>query len=247
MSEALEDGVAGDPETVERYHRGMRVESERLARLVDELFELSVINAGTLEVKRERVSLGDLVSDAIAGAAAAAEARGVRLEGKLSGTIPELQVSASHITRVLTNLLENAVRLTPRGGCVSVEAGVDDMRAYVTVADECGGIPDGDIDRVFDLAFRVERARTPGDGGGAGLGLAIARGLVQAHGGEITVRNHGAGCVFRVQLPIRPTIVESRQNGDGVRGATEGNGRAGEVELEGAVGQTVRAAGPAAT
>jgi signal transduction histidine kinase len=106
------------------------------------------------------------------------------------------------VARVLRNLLDNAIQHTPTDGAVWVEAGVDDAAAYVTVGDQCGGIPDRVVARVFDLAFRGEPARTPGANGGAGLGLAIARGIVEAHHGEITVRNEGDGCAFTVRLPL---------------------------------------------
>jgi signal transduction histidine kinase len=202
MAEALEDRVVGDPDTVARYHRSLRIETDRLARLVDELFELSVIHAGALRLEMERVSLGDLVSDALAATAPTARAKGVRLQGRLNGSAPEIELSPTEVARVLRNLLENAVRHTPSDGSVWVEAGVEDGGAYVSVADECGGIPLADLDRVFDLAFRGEAARTPGEDGGAGLGLAIAKGIVEAHSGEITVRNEGRGCRFTVLLPL---------------------------------------------
>ena len=205
MAEALEDGIVDDPETVARYHRSMRVETDRLSRLVDELFELSVINAGALRLELERVSLGDVVSDAIASAAAAATARGVRLEGRVEGVAPEVEMSPPQVARVLRNLLENAIRHTPSDGSVWVEAGADGAGAYVAVADECGGIPDRDLERVFEPAFRAESARTPGEDGGAGLGLAIARGIVEAHRGAISVRNQGPGCRFVVRLPLEAT------------------------------------------
>jgi signal transduction histidine kinase len=201
MAEALEDGVVVDPETVDRYHRAMRVETDRLSDLVDDLFELSRINAGALRLHLERASLRDLVSDALSAAAATARARGVRLEGHLTSEAPELILSVPEIARALRNLLENAIRHTPGEGTVTVEAGIDDQRAYIAVADACGGIPDADIGRVFDVAFRGEAARSP-DGGGAGLGLAIARGIVRAHNGEIDVRNYGEGCRFVVKLPL---------------------------------------------
>jgi signal transduction histidine kinase len=97
-------------------------------------------------------------------------------------------------------VLENAIRHTPSDGAVWVEADADDRHAYVSVVDACGGIPDSDIERVFDVAFRGEAARTPG--GGAGLGLAVARGMVEAHGGELVVANDGPGCRFVVRLPL---------------------------------------------
>jgi signal transduction histidine kinase len=201
MAEALEDGVITDSDTTARYHRAMRVETDRLAELVDDLFELSRINAGALRLHMERASLGDIVSDALAAAAATASARGVKLEGRLTSDAPELTLSVPEIARVIRNLLANAIRHTPSDGTVTVEAGIDEERAYVSVADACGGIPAGDIDRVFDVAFRGQSARTPDDGG-AGLGLAIARGIVTAHNGEIDVSNAGAGCRFVVRLPL---------------------------------------------
>ncbi|HZA20653.1 MAG TPA: HAMP domain-containing sensor histidine kinase [Actinomycetota bacterium] len=201
MAEALEDGVAGDQETIGRYHRAMRIEVDRLSGLVDDLFELSRIDAGTLHLEMQRASLGDIVSDALSAAAASARARGVRLEGRLMSEAPELELSVPEVARVLRNLLENAIRHTPSDGTVSIEAGVDDGFAFVAVQDSCGGIPEADMSKVFDVAFRGETSRTPDDGR-AGLGLAIARGLVRAHNGEIRVVNQQAGCRFTVRLPI---------------------------------------------
>jgi signal transduction histidine kinase len=202
MAEALEDGVVNDSETVARYYQSMRLEVDRLAALVDDLFELSRINSGTLQLELERVSLSDLVSDAVASASGVAQARGVRLTGNVQGPAPEVDLSAPEMARVLRNLLANAISFTPSEGEVRVETGTEKAFAYVRVADECGGIDPPDIDRVFDTAFRGHAARTPGEDGGAGLGLAIARGIVEAHDGEITVANEGPGCAFTVRLPL---------------------------------------------
>ncbi len=199
--EALEDGVVDDPATIARYYSTLRGEADRLAELVDDLFELSRAQAGVLELHIERVSLRDLVSDALAGASPVAAAKGVRLEGRLDGPPAELEVSASEVLRALRNILENAIRHTPSDGTVTVEAGRDDARAYVSVVDTGGGIPERDLPRVFEVAFRGDAARTPGDAG-AGLGLAIARGFVEAHQGDITVRNEDGGCRFTVHLPL---------------------------------------------
>jgi signal transduction histidine kinase len=154
-----------------------------------------------LDLHIERVSLGDLVSDALAGASPVAAAKGVHLEGRLDGPPAELEVSASEVLRALRNILENAIRHTPNDGTVTVEAGHDDALAYVSVVDTGGGIAEPDLARVFDVAFRGDAARTPGDAG-AGLGLAIARGFVEAHAGDITVRNENSGCRFTVRLPL---------------------------------------------
>jgi signal transduction histidine kinase len=201
MVEALEDGVVDDPDTVARYHRTLREETDRLASLVDDLFELSRSQAGVLRLELERVSLCDVVSDALAGAAPVAQAKGVRLHGVMRDQVPELRASASELLRALRNILENAIRHTPSAGTVVVEAGVEAGRAFVSVVDNGGGIPEPDLERVFDVAFRVDPAR---QGDGAGLGLAIARGLVEAHRGDVIVRNENGGCRFTVRLPVDP-------------------------------------------
>jgi len=203
MVEALEDGVVDDADTVARYHRTMRREADRLAGLVDDLFELSRIQAGSLSLQFEAVPLDELVSDAIAGAAIAADAKDVALRGDVAHPTPVVEVSTPEIARVVRNLLDNAIRHTPRGGQVTVDARLADGgdAAQVSVRDGCGGIPEHDLDLVFELAYRGDTARTPGDGGG-GLGLAVARGLVEAHHGHISVQNVGVGCCFTVRLPV---------------------------------------------
>jgi signal transduction histidine kinase len=203
MVEALEDGVVDDPETVARYHRTMRQEADRLAGLVDDLFELSRIQSGALSLDLERVRLDDLVSDAIAGASIAASAKDIDLRGEVGQPAPVVELATPEMTRVVRNLLDNAIRHTPRGGTVVINAGIDGSgrSAEVWVQDGCGGIPTDDLDRVFDMAYRGDVARTPGDGR-AGLGLAVARGLVDAHHGQISVHNHGPGCRFTVRLPL---------------------------------------------
>ena len=205
MVEALEDGVVDDPETVARYYRTMGRETDRLAGLVDDLFELSRIQAGAVNLDLEQIALDELVSDAVAGVSLAAEAKGVRLRGDVASPAPVVELSIPEMARVVRNLLDNAIRHTPRGGTVWVEAAVDSDggAALVSVRDGCGGIPDPDLPRVFEMAYRGDAARTPGDGG-AGLGLAVARGLVEAHHGEISVRNEGQGCRFTIRLPLAP-------------------------------------------
>jgi signal transduction histidine kinase len=204
--EALEDGVVTDAATVTRYLATLREEVDNLAALVDDLFELSRTQAGAVRLQFERVSLGDLVSDVLAGSAPIAAAKNVRLEGRLVGPPPELEVSAPEVLRALRNLLENAIRHTPGDGSVVVEAGIDETApecAYVAVHDSGGGVPDADLPRVFDVAFQGDRARTPGSGAGAGLGLAIAKGFVEAHRGEVSVRNCDGGATFTIRLPLR--------------------------------------------
>lgn len=201
MAEALADGIIDEPGDVHGYHDRMVVEADRLARLVDDLFELSRIEADALQLTLERVDLHELVSDAVAAASVQAEAKGVTVAGQVERPSGEVVASARELTRVVRNLLDNAIRHTPAGGSVLVAVAGDADHAEVSVLDQCGGIPDHDIDRVFDLAYRGDTARTPGHGGGAGLGLAIARGFVEAHQGAIDVRNEAGGCRFTIRIP----------------------------------------------
>jgi signal transduction histidine kinase len=206
MAEALEDGVVVDPETVAAYHSRIRMDADRMASLVDDLFELSRINAGALRLTIESVSLGDVVSDAVASAAPVAAALGVRLRAAATGW-PTVRGSVPELSRIVANLLRNAIWHTPSDGPVTVSGGRDAETGWLAVTDACGGIPETDLPRVFDVAFRGETARTPEsqrdvDGGGGGLGLAIVRGLVEAHRGEVAVANVDAGCQFVVRLPL---------------------------------------------
>jgi signal transduction histidine kinase len=200
IAEALEDGLAADDYTLDRYHETLRLEADRLSGLVDDLFELSRAQQGMIRLEWERVSLRDLVSDAIAGISPIAEAKGVTIEGRVREQQPELRVSPPELLRALRNILENAVRHTPSDGSVVVEAGLEGTDAIVSIVDTGGGIADADMDRVFDVGFRADPARTPGEG--AGLGLAIARELVKAHDGDISVRNQNGGAQFVVRLPV---------------------------------------------
>jgi signal transduction histidine kinase len=199
MSEALEDGLVDDPG---RYHRQLRVEVDRLAGMVDDLFELSRIQSGALRLSLTEVAVDDLISDALAGAEPLASNRGVRLTGA-SGAPLLIAADAGEMSRVLANLLFNAIRHTPADGSVRVVATADRPSGdvVVTVADECGGIPDADLPRVFEPAWRGTHARTPGPNGGAGLGLAIVRGIVEAHRGAVRVANIAGGCEFELRLP----------------------------------------------
>ncbi|MGY5103136.1 sensor histidine kinase [Streptomyces sp. 900105245] len=198
MSEALEDGVAADPD---RYLRQMRTEVERLNDMVGDLFELSRIHAGTLPLSPSRISLYDLVGDALAGVDPLAREHGVRLVGDRVEPVP-VEVDGKEMSRVLGNLLVNAIRRTPSDGTVAVAAERTGEGVLLSVTDGCGGIPEEDLPRVFDTGWRGSDARTPP--AGAGLGLAIVRGIVEAHEGWATVRNIPGGCRFEVTLPAAP-------------------------------------------
>ncbi|HVQ88729.1 MAG TPA: HAMP domain-containing sensor histidine kinase [Actinomycetes bacterium] len=199
MAEALEDGVVDDPS---RYHHQIRTEVERLSSMVDDLFELSRIQSGSLNLALQRLSLPDVIGDVLAAAEPVAKARGVKLVGVADAAHP-VSADERELRRALSNLVANAIRHTPHDGSVEVKAHVDAMgSATVSVTDGCGGIPTEDLGRVFEVGWRGVPARTPEPDGGAGLGLAIVQGIVEAHQGDVTVANVDGGCRFVVRLPI---------------------------------------------
>jgi signal transduction histidine kinase len=201
MAEALEDRVVVDPREVDHYHSQIRIETERLAAMIDDLFELSKIHAGALRLSPRVVGLEDLIADVVASAAPVARAKRVRLTGSAVRGMPVL-IDSAEFGRAVRNLVINAIRHTPPDGTIEILGELRSGVACVSVSDECGGIPLDDLPRVFDVAFRGESARTPDPSGGAGLGLSIARGIVEAHSGDISVLNTGPGCQFLITLPL---------------------------------------------
>jgi signal transduction histidine kinase len=207
MAEALEDGMVDDPS---RYHRQITAEVNRTVRMVDDLFELSQIHAGMLRPSPQTVPLGDLVSESIAAAESVAATKRVRLDGQVEGDVL-VRVDPAAMSRVIGNLLMNAIRHTPSDGSVQIRGWSRPGAVELSVRDGCGGIPAEEIDRVFDVAFRGGSARTPDaqpstSGSGAGLGLAIVRGLVEVHRGRVEVENVGDGCRFVVTIPTAPPV-----------------------------------------
>jgi signal transduction histidine kinase len=164
---------------------------------VDDLFELSAIQAGAVSLQLEPTSLPDLVTEVLDRFEPEAVAAGVRLECQLDSGRPVL-AGRDQLGRVLANLVVNGIRHTSRGGCLLVAVSDGEGAAILRVRDTCGGIPEADLPRVFDQLWRGDPARSTK---GAGLGLAIARGLVDAHGGTIGVANVPGGCEFTVRLP----------------------------------------------
>jgi signal transduction histidine kinase len=173
-------------------------------RMVDDLFELSRIHAGVLQVSLQSIALEDVVSEAIAGADPVARAARVRLGGSVDhGAM--VNADPAGLSRVVANLVTNAIRHTPADGIVSITGRVVEDGIELSVLDGCGGIPEDDLPRVFDLAWRGSHARTPesdqAHGSGAGLGLAIVKGIVEAHQGMVQVINEAPGCRFLLRLP----------------------------------------------
>jgi signal transduction histidine kinase len=187
MLEAVEDGLA-EPE---RYLPAMREQVRALSGLVDDLFELARIDAGVLTLEIREAQLSGLVESCLRGLEAEARARHVTLEARLDGSA-HVRCAPDKVERVLFNLLTNALRHTPSDGSVAVLVEPRDEEVQVTVEDTGEGLPADAARRVFDRFWRVDAARSPGKGG-AGLGLAIARGLVEAQGGRIWAEDRPEG------------------------------------------------------
>jgi signal transduction histidine kinase len=202
MSEALADGVVTDPVTADDYHHRTVLEVDRLSDLVDDLFELSRIDADAVTLTPTSVALSDLISDAIASAEPLAAAGGVAIEGSCMTPSPIVEVSVPEMGRALRNLMDNALRHTPRGGSVRIDATRSDDGICISVTDSCGGISETDLPRVFERAYSGDPARTPAENRTGGLGLAIAEGLVTAHNGTMAVRNVDGGCRFSINLAV---------------------------------------------
>jgi signal transduction histidine kinase len=204
LIEAVADGIVDDPATRARYLASANSELAKLGRLVDDLFELARIDAGVLRLELEETSLRDLVSDTLSSFGPEAERRGVKLVGEIASDVDPVLANPSKLQRVLYNLVSNALRHTPADGTVFLRAEPEEDVVRVEVSDTGEGIATEDLPRVFERSFRGERSRNSletRDDSGAGLGLAIARGLVEAHGGKIDVASRlGEGSRFSFTL-----------------------------------------------
>jgi signal transduction histidine kinase len=187
MVEAVEDGLVDD----NRYVPAMRDQVHALSALVDDLFELARIDAGALTLEVREAKVERLVESCVRGLEAEAKARRVRLEARIHDDVPVVRCAPDKVERVLYNLVLNALRHTPSDGSVAVLVQPAAEEVRITVEDTGDGIPAEALRRIFDRFWRGEPSRPPG--GGAGLGLAIARGLVEAHGGRIWAENRSAG------------------------------------------------------
>jgi signal transduction histidine kinase len=198
MAEALGDGVAPPGSD---YPARILAETDRMSAMVGGLLALSRLQSGSLVLDLGSVDLADLVSDAVASARPVAEQRGVTVAASAEGSVVA-RVDAAELGRALGNLVANAVSHTPARGVVHVRLSAGPDGALVTVDDECGGIAAEQAERVFEPGWRASRGRTPGSGVGAGLGLAVARGIARAHGGDVEVTPvHGPGCRFLLTVP----------------------------------------------
>jgi signal transduction histidine kinase len=198
MLEALDDGLA----SIDEYLPALHQQTHTLASLIDDLFELARIDAGALTLELREAQLPQLVSHCVSGLEADARARQVRLESQLDDALPDVRCAPEHVQRVLLNLVTNALRHTPSDGSILVRAKRRDRDLEVSVEDTGVGLSKEAEQRMFERFWRGDASRTRASGG-AGLGLAIARGFVEAQGGRIWAENRPeGGARFAFTLPI---------------------------------------------
>lgn len=199
--EALADGIVEDPATVERYLQTAQHHVRSLSRLLDDLFDIAKIDAEGIRLDRCRGSIHDLISDTLESFSALAAGKGLKLEGTTDKDLEPVSMDAAKIERVLANLVQNAIQHTPSGGLVRVGASATADGVRIQVRDTGHGIEPEALPYVFDRFYQGEDDRRDG-GRGAGLGLAIAKGIVEAHGGDIGIESAvGEGTLVWFTLP----------------------------------------------
>ncbi|MGE5221842.1 MAG: sensor histidine kinase [Omnitrophica WOR_2 bacterium] len=199
--EALADGIVEDPQTAQRYLRTSQREIGFLSAMIDDLFQMAQLDAGGIPLNKEQCSLSDLISDTLESFSELAARQGITLEGNVIPGIDPVFVDIPRVGRVLNNLVGNALRYTQAGGKVQVMAAPGEQSILVEVSDTGEGIPAQDLPYIFDRFYRSDKSRNRATGG-AGLGLAIARGIIEAHGGTISVESEpNVGTRFYFTLP----------------------------------------------
>jgi signal transduction histidine kinase len=201
LVESVQDGVATG-EVRGRYLREMSAHVRLLSRLIDDLFELSRLEAGDISWSMRQVELGDVLDGTVAALDPQARAAGVRVAAELPSGRVHAQANAEQLQRVLSNLILNAIHHTPADGSVTVRAVTDGTDVHVEVADDGEGIGAAERERVFEPFYRGGGEAAARSGDGAGLGLAIARAIVEAHGGRIWLEPSTRGT--RVRFTLRP-------------------------------------------
>jgi signal transduction histidine kinase len=201
--EALADGVVSEPQAVRRYLLTAQRDIQSLSTLIDDLFEMAQIDAGGLHLDLRPNSIVDLISDTLEGFSALAREKGISLSGQAASGVDPILMDARQIGRVLGNLVGNAIRHTPSGGSIELNAYLveNGKSVLIEVIDNGEGIPAESLPRIFEQFYRAEQSRNRSTGG-TGLGLTISKSIVESHGGHIGVESTpGQGALFYFVLP----------------------------------------------
>ncbi|NDJ77823.1 MAG: HAMP domain-containing histidine kinase [Chloroflexi bacterium] len=203
FSQAIMEGVAADPDTAQNAARIIYDEAGRLHRMVEDLLDMARIEAGRMDMRRQIVRLADLLQAVGDSLSVKAGEKGLTLEHHIPDDLPRIAGDGDRLAQVFTNLLDNAIKHTPPGGTVTLEAETERHRLVVAVRDTGEGIPAEDLSRVFERFYQVDKSRKRDRKTGTGLGLAITRQIVESHGGTIQVASKvGEGTIFTVYLPL---------------------------------------------
>jgi len=200
LADAVEDELV-DPDTRRRYLEEMSVHIRSLSALIEDLFELSRLEAGDIEWSLQRVRLDELVGETVEAMRAQADAKRVAMQAEVPGDLAPARANPEKLQRVLFNLIQNAIRHTPADGSVTVAAEANGGTVEVEVADTGEGLPPEDRERAFEPFYRGGPGAARAAGDGTGLGLTICRAIVEAHGGEIWFAESRRGARVRFSLP----------------------------------------------
>lgn len=204
--EALLDGAKDDPDRCLQFLKIIEKHSEGLNAILSDLLQLSMIESGVYRWKREPIAVADLVERAVRVLRPTAERKGQTMTVMLGDRLPELRGDADRLVDAVINLLDNAVKYTPEGGTITIDAAADGDGARIAVTDTGIGIPPKELSRIFERFYRVDRGRSR-EQGGTGLGLSIVKHVVEAHGGRVTVESTvGHGTKFSLYLPVQPVF-----------------------------------------
>jgi signal transduction histidine kinase len=199
LTQALHDFDSDEDQRKQDLH-GIATHLGALSALIDDLFELSRLEAGDISWSLEQVRLGELVDETVSALRVEAEREAIAVRAEVAPDLPPARANADKLQRVLFNLILNAIRHTPADGSVTVRATVVSDAVQIEVADTGSGIRADERHRVFEAFYRggSEAARPPG---GAGLGLAISRAIVEAHGGRMWIADSPMGALVRFTVP----------------------------------------------
>lgn len=204
FSQAIAEGVASDSEAARRAAQIIHDETARLHRMVESLLDLARLEAGHLELRRHPLALGDLLRGVGESLSVKAREHQLDLQLAIPPDLPRLMGDGDRLAQVFTNLLDNAIKHTPPDGSVTLSAALANGGVTVTVRDTGEGIPPGELPRIFERFYQVDKSRRRDRESGLGLGLAIARQIVEAHGGTIKATSAvGQGSTFTVWLPLK--------------------------------------------
>jgi signal transduction histidine kinase len=198
--EALADGMIEDHQTEQRYYNIARKNISSLSHLIDDMFQMAQIDTGGLELNLESVSITDLISDTLESFTELAKRQEITLKGSVSDELGEVNIDARRINRVLNNLVDNALKHTPDQGLVEVRANSTNDGILIDVIDNGEGISESDLPYIFDLFYRGDISKRSSISG-TGIGLAISKGIIDAHGGNIEVHSQTGRTKFSFFIP----------------------------------------------